>query len=114
METIKIPEGVQIKLKTTISSDAIVGTNVRLGNKIKAYTNNIFTHDLGDISEIEDKKMTVQSNFNVTQNIDQIMGATQVILEISYNGQSHKLTVKKKKIFSQLFITYAYVKFIKL
>ena len=114
METVKIPEGVQVKLNVTMSSDAIIGANIRLRNEIKSYQKNIFTHDLGDISILENEKMTIQSLFHVDQNIDQIMRVTQVIFEISYGDQNQKLTVKKKKIYSQLFVAYAYVKFTKL
>ena len=113
METIKIPEGSQVTLNVAISSDAIVGAAVRLKGEVTTYSENRFTMILGDISTLQNEKMTVQSQFHVDQNIDQIMATTRLDFEITYANQSKMLTVKKRKIYNQFFIAFAYVQFTK-
>lgn len=113
METISIPEGVQVKLRATISSDAVVATHVRVGGLITTSTQYKFTRDLGSIVELKDNIMTIGSHFYVPRNINQIMNTTQVIFKVSYNDEDHELTVEKKKSSNEGFTAYAYVKFIK-
>ena len=113
METVKIPQGVQVTLNVAISSDAIVGAAIRLKGEVTTYPDNQFSVILGDLSTLQNEKMTVQSLFHVDQNIDQIMATTRLDIEVSYGDQTLKLTVKKRKIYNQLFIAFAYVQFTK-
>lgn len=114
METINLPEGVQIKLQVAISSDALVATNIRIGNTIISSKQYKFTKNLGNISELENSKMTIGANFYVSDNnINQIMNATQVIFKILYDGESQELSIQKKKRTDDFFTVYAYVKFTK-
>lgn len=114
MQTITIPEGFPIKLQITISSDAFVVTNIRLKNAITSSKLYKFTRDLGNITELQDSKMTIASNFYVEDdNIDQIFNNTLVNFKILYNGLSQDLDVELKKRTSDFFTAYSYVKLIK-
>lgn len=114
METISVPEGSHLKLQVSISSDALVATNIRIGSTITSSKQYKFNKDLGNISDLENSKMTIGSNFFVSDdNINQIMNATQVTFKISHNGESQELSIQKKKRTDDFFTVYAYVKFIK-
>lgn len=115
METVNIPEGVQVKLSVVISSDAIVATNVSLNDIIvKKSAQYKLNMELGVSNELNNKGMSVVSSFFVsTGNIDQILNATHAAFTVSFNDESHSIAVQKQKISNTFFIVYAYVKFSK-
>lgn len=112
MDTINIPKGTQIKLRVAISSDAIVVTHIRIGEKVSTSSQYKFIRDLGTITESE-SRLTIGANFYTEKNIGPIMNATQVNFKIVFDDQTHELTVEKKKRAEDHFTAYAYVKLIK-
>ncbi|HRB70981.1 hypothetical protein [Flavobacterium sp. WV_118_3] len=116
MKTIRIPEGAQVKLQAVISSDAIVATNISLNDVIvrqsKLYK---FSIDLGDISTLDNKEMSIVSSFFVPagSNITPIFNTTQVAYTLLYNDERFEMTVEKQKITASFFIAYAYIKIVK-
>ncbi|GEM_PF-1275465 len=116
MKTISIPEGAQVKLQAVISSDAIGVTNINLNDVLfKQRKQNKFNIDLGDISILDNKEMSIVTTFfNPTSGaITPIFNTTQVAYTLLYNDERFEMTVEKQKITSSFFIAYAYIKLIK-
>lgn len=111
METIRIPEGAQVKLQVAISSDAVVATNVSLNDIIvKKSAQYKFNMELGVANELDNNGLSIVSSFFVsTGNINQIINATQAIFTVLFNDESHTIAVQKQKMSNTFFIVYAYV-----
>lgn len=114
MDTLNIPENAEVKLQTNISSDAIVATNVSINDVIvKKSTQYKFTTDLGPVSLLTHKGLSVVSSFFVsTGNLDSIMNVTQVNSILLYDSQKIELQVYKQKITQNFFIVYSSVNLI--
>jgi len=113
METIKINSGEEVTLSVKISSDAIVGSNVSLNEKIvKKSTAYSFTVALGKIDdihveEVHGNKVKVISNFIVQGgNIDDIMNTSHVDITITSLSTSKTLKAKNVKIDSSMFMSH--------
>ncbi|MCD0470798.1 hypothetical protein [Flavobacterium sp. JAS] len=111
MDTLNIPENTVVKLQVNISSDAVVATNVSINDVIvKKSTQYKFTTDLGTVSLLTHKGLSVVSSFFVsTGNIDAIMNVTQVSNSLLYDNQKVELQVYKQKITQNFFIVYSSV-----
>lgn len=116
MKTIAISKSKSIQLFVKISSDAVVGSNVSINDLVvKKSAQYNFKKDLGNIDDLNNKVLSVVSNFFVsTGNIDSIMKTTNVTytLKVSDN-ESHKFICKKVKINEVLFMAYWVIKLIK-
>ncbi len=114
METFKMANDSPLKLKVKISSDAIVGSNVRLEEKIiKKSIAYQFDSNMGNTKDLKNKKVTIVSNFFVHDgNIDVIMNNTNVIYTFIDNDNSIDYSGKKLKIDDEMFMIYALIKLV--
>ncbi|WP_299130416.1 hypothetical protein [uncultured Winogradskyella sp.] len=111
METIKFKAGALVKLKVNISSDANVGSNVSLNDRVvkKSITNNFYV-ELGVIDNIDGQVLSVVSNFFVKGgNIDTIMETTHVVNTVYSDSTSKEISSDKVKLSPALFTAYSVV-----
>lgn len=111
METLQIPPEAQVRLDVAISSDTHVATNVSINDAIVEKSSEYhFTAELGVVSQLTNKGLTVVSTFFVqTGNLTAIMKATRVDNTLLYDDQQVCLKVHKRKISATLFIVYSSV-----
>lgn len=109
MKTLNIPQNAQVKIRTGISSDALVSTDVNINDKIiKKSSLYKFTSDLGVVSDLKHKGLTIVSKLFVSDgNIDAIMNSTQVENILLYEDQKINLDIEKTKITEYFFIVYS-------
>lgn len=114
METIIIPKEALVRLKTAISSDAVVATNVSLNDVIvKKSAQYKFNMELGSGADLDHNSLSIVSSFFVSGNIKQVINTTQVTYTVLFSDEIHEMTVEKQKITDTFFIAYAYVKLVK-
>ncbi|EZH75634.1 hypothetical protein ATO12_02265 [Aquimarina atlantica] len=115
MKTFKMSANSEVKLNVKISTEALVGTNVKLDSKIlkKSSTYN-FSTNLGNSTDIVNKKLNVVTNCFVTdENIDPILenAVFKITLKDDENEQSYE--GKKLKIDDEFFIVFTVVELVK-
>ncbi|WP_430410250.1 hypothetical protein [Kordia sp.] len=112
METFEMTTNSSVNLSVGISSDANVGSNVNLNDKlIKKSRQYSFKSDIGNSNDIHNGMLSVVSNFFVNDNnIDIIMNNTTVkyLLKDSMNTKNYEC--KKVKINNNLFMAYIVIK----
>ncbi|RZN83522.1 MAG: hypothetical protein EVB11_04935 [Winogradskyella sp.] len=112
MKVVKFKTGETVKLTVKISSDANVGSNVNLDDVVvKKSITNKFSVDLGKIDDINEKTLSVVSNFFVNSGaIDAIIESTHVECSLSSESTSETISAEKVKLNSNLFMAYMVVK----
>lgn len=115
MKTFKMSTNSEVKLNVKISTEALVGTNVKLDSKIikKSSTYN-FSANLGNSSDIVNKKLNVVTNCFVTdENIDPILENTVFKINLKDDENEQNYEGKKLKIDDEFFIVFDVIELIK-
>lgn len=114
MDKFKMGNDKEVILKVAISSEALVGSNVKLDKKIikKSAVYN-FDAVLGNSNDISNKKLNVAINCFVEDNIEQVMHNTIVDFSLSDGENSQNYEGQKLKIDDEFFIIFYVVKLTK-
>ena len=106
MEEFKMQPNSSVRLLVKISSDAVVGSNVSVDEKIvKKSIQYSFSVDLGNSNDLNNSEVTTFSNFIVkTGNIDQIIESTTLRCTLKDGSSSKVYTGKTLKIDNSYFI----------
>ena len=111
MEIFKMKTEETVKLNVSISSDAVVGSNVSLNDKVvKKSASNVFTVTLGKSDILHNAKVAIVSNFMVhNTSIESIIQTT----EIEYTVKSGTMRKEYKgnivKINANIFMGYTII-----
>lgn len=114
MEQFEMTPNSQVKLTVSISSAAVVGSNVSINDKIiKKSIAYKFTANLGNSNDLKNSILTSFSNFSTHgSNSESIFNATEVIYTIRDGENVKQYTGKKVKIDDNLYTVYLLVKLI--
>ena len=108
MEQFKMTPNSPVKLTVSISSAAIVGSNVSINDKIiKKSIAYKFTTQLGNSEDLRGKFLTSFSNFSTHgENADAIINATKVTYTMRDSEKSKQYNGKLVKIDDNLYTIY--------
>lgn len=114
MEEVIVGKDNDVKLFVKISSDANVGSNVSLNDTIvKKSGMYSFNVDLGNSNNLDNKKLSIGSNFFVSDgNIDAILRNTSVTCILKFGDEAKEFTCEKVKITEGFFIAFLVINFI--
>lgn len=114
MDKFKMGNDKEVILSVSISTEALVGSNVKLDKKIikKSAVNN-FKATLGNSNDIKDKKLNVVINCFVEDNIDQVMDNIVVDFSLTDGKNSQNYEGQKLKIDDEFFIIFYVVELLK-
>lgn len=114
MDQFEMGANQEVNLDLEISTEAIIGSHVKLEKKIiKKSAASSFNVVLGNSGDIENKKLNVVVNCFVEDNIEEIMNNIVIDFTISDDDTSQSYQGKKLKIDDAFFIVFFVVELIK-
>lgn len=114
MDQFKMGADQEVNLNISISTEAIIGSHVKLDKKIiKKSAANSFNVPLENSDIIENKKLNVVINCFVEDNIDEIMNNIVIDFTISDDENTQSYDGRKLKIDDEFFIVFFVVELIK-
>ena len=100
-----------VKLNVSISSDAVVGSNVSLNQKVvKKSASNVFTVTLGKSDILKNAKIAIVSNFMVhNTSIESIIQTTEIIYTLKSGNDRKRYRAQLVKINANIFMGYTII-----
>lgn len=114
MEIFEMTENSAVNLRVRISSDAIVGSNVSLNDKLirksSAYG---FEVPLGEAGDLDGQVLSSVSNFFVSTNLDRIFDVTRIKFVLKNGAKTKEIDAQKVKIDGNISMGYMVVQLVK-
>lgn len=113
MEIFEMTENAAVNLQVRISSDAIVGSNVSLNDKlIRKSSSYGFEVPLGEAVDLDGQVLSSVSNFFVSRNLDEIFDVTSVKFVLKNGAKSKVIDARKVKIDGNISMGYMVIQLV--